>query len=97
MKRKSNENPVSELIDLWLRQYGLNGKYKEFRMLQSWNQLMGPMIAKHTKDVRIYQEILYVELDSASIRSELSYSKSRIVENLNTEAGEVLIKDVVFR
>ena len=97
MKRKSNENPVSELIDLWLRQYGLSGKYKEFRMLQSWNELMGPMIAKHTKDVRIYQEVLYVELDSASIRSELSYSKSRIIENLNTEAGEMLIKEVVFR
>jgi predicted nucleic acid-binding Zn ribbon protein len=97
MKRKSNENPVSELIDLWLRQYGLSGKYKEFRMLQSWNELMGPMIAKHTKDVRIYQEVLYVELDSASIRSELSYSKSRIIENLNTEAGETLIKEVVFR
>jgi predicted nucleic acid-binding Zn ribbon protein len=97
MKRKSNENPVSELIDLWLRQYGLSGKYKEFRMLQSWNQLMGPMIAKHTKDVRIYQQVLYVELDSASIRSELSYSKSRIIENLNAEAGENLIKEVVFR
>lgn len=97
MKRKSNENPVSELIDLWLRQYGLNGKYKEFRMLQSWNELMGPMIAKHTKDVRIYQEVLYVELDSASIRSELSYSKTRIIENLNAEAGETLIKEVVFR
>jgi hypothetical protein len=97
MKRKSNENPVSELIDLWLRQYGLNGKYKEFRLLQSWNELMGPMIAKHTKDVRIHQDILYVELDSASIRSELSYSKSKIVDNLNSEAGETIIKEIVFR
>jgi predicted nucleic acid-binding Zn ribbon protein len=97
MKRKSNENPVSELIELWLHQYGLKGKYKEFRLLQSWNELMGPMIAKHTKDVRIYQQILYVELDSASIRSELSFAKSRIVENLNAEAGDTIIKEIVFR
>ncbi|MEX1189725.1 MAG: DUF721 domain-containing protein [Bacteroidia bacterium] len=97
MKRKSNENPVSEIIELFLNQSGLNSRYKEFRMLQSWNEIMGPMIAKHTKDVRIFQGTLYVELDSASIRSELSFAKSRIIENLNAEAGEAIVSEIVFR
>jgi predicted nucleic acid-binding Zn ribbon protein len=97
MKRKSNENPVSEVIDLFLRQYGLNNRYKEFRLLQSWNELMGPMIAKHTKDVKMFNGTLYVDLDSAPMRNELSFAKSRIIKNLNDEAGEEIVKEMVFR
>jgi predicted nucleic acid-binding Zn ribbon protein len=97
MKRKSNENPVSEIIDLWLNQYGLQGRYKEFRLISAWADIMGPMIAKHTRDVRIVQGILYIDLDSAAIRSELSYGKSLLIEKLNREAGELLIRDVVLR
>ncbi len=97
MKRKSNENPVSEVIDLFLRQYGLNNRYKEFRLLQSWNELMGPMIAKHTKDVKMFNGTLYVDLDSAPMRNELSFAKSRIIKNLNDEAGEEIVKEMVIR
>lgn len=97
MKRKSNDSSVTELIDLWLKQYGLNGKYREFRMLQSWSELMGPMIANRTDDIRIYEGTLYIQLSSATLRSELSFAKSKIIQSLNEKAGEELIKDIVFR
>ncbi len=97
MKRKSNENPVSEVIDLFLKQYGLNNKYKEFRLLQSWNELMGPMIAKHTRDLKIFKGVLYVDIDSAAMRNELAFAKSRIAKNLNDQAGEEIVQEIVFR
>jgi hypothetical protein len=97
MKRKSNETPVSEIIELWLRQNGLNSKYKEFRMLQSWGELMGPMIANRTDDIRIYEGVLYIQLSSASLRTELSYAKAKIIQSLNDKVGELIIKDIVFR
>lgn len=97
MRRKGNENEVSELIDLFLNQYGLKSKYKEFKMAQIWSTLMGPMIAKHTKEVKMYNGTLYVDLDSAPMRNELSFAKSRIIKNLNDEVGEDLVKDLVFR
>ncbi len=97
MKRKSNDSTVTELIDLWLKQYGLNGKYREFRMLQSWAELMGPMIANRTNDIRIYEGTLYIQLSSATLRNELSFAKSKIIKSLNEKAGEELIKEIVFR
>lgn len=97
MKRKSNDSSVTELIDLWLKQYGLNGKYREFRMLQSWSELMGPMIANRTDDIRIYEGILYIQLSSATLRNELSFAKFKIIQSMNEKAGEDLIKDIVFR
>lgn len=97
MKRKSNESEVSDLIEMFLNQYGLKQGYKEFKMTQLWSSTLGPMIANHTKDVRIFNGTLYVELDSAAMRNELSFAKSKIIKNLNDELGEILINDLVLR
>ncbi|MFM2284943.1 MAG: hypothetical protein RLZZ543_440 [Bacteroidota bacterium] len=97
MKRKSNDSTVTELIDLWLRQYGLNGRYKEFRLLQSWSEVMGPMIANRTDDIRIYEGVLYIQLSSATLRTELGFAKAKIIQSLNDKIGEIIVKDIVFR
>ncbi len=97
MKRKSNENSVSELIELFMNQYGLGKKYGEFKLLQAWSQMMGPMIANRTTDLRIVNDVLIVQLNSASLKSELSYAKTKIVERLNEAAGKVVIQDIIFQ
>lgn len=97
MKLKSNESSVSDLIELWLHQSGLTPKYKEFKLLQSWSVLMGPMIANRTEDIRLYEGTLYVQITSASLRSELSFAKAKIIQTLNEQVGEDLVKDIVFR
>jgi hypothetical protein len=96
MKRKSNDTTVTELIDLMLHQYGLSGKYKEFRLLQSWNEMMGPMVANRTENIYISGKTLIVKLNSPALRSELGYAKSKLVKMLNKEAGEELLDDIVF-
>ena len=97
MKRKSNESSVSDLIELWLHQSGLTPKYKEFKLLQSWSVLMGPMIANRTDDIRIYEGVLYVQLSSATLRTELGFAKAKIIQSLNDKIGEIIVKDIVFR
>lgn len=96
MKRKSNDNTVSEVIELMMHQYGLSGRYREFRLLQSWSQIMGPMVANRTDDLYIRNRTLYIKLKSAALRSELSYGRSRIIELLNEAAGGDVISEIVF-
>jgi len=96
MKRKSNDTSVSDLIDLMLNQYGLKGKYREFKLMQSWNEIMGPMVANRTENLFISGKTLIVKLNSAALRNELSYAKTRLIAILNKEAGEDLINDIVF-
>jgi hypothetical protein len=97
MKRKSNENSVSELIEIFMNQYGLGKKYGEFKLLQSWSQMMGPMIANKTIDLKIVNDILIVQLSSAPLKNELSFAKTKIVERLNEAAGKTIIQDIVFQ
>jgi len=40
--------------------------------------------------------VLYVKLDSASLRHELSYARDHLKKQLNKQAGEEVIVDIVF-
>lgn len=95
--RNKNEQTVKEVIEQLLKTYKLGGRLKELDLIGSWEKQMGPMIAKHTKEIYIAQKILFVKLDSAALRNELSYAKSKIIQMLNAEAGTEVITDVIFK
>ena len=95
--KKGNEYTIAEAIREMMETYRLDGKLKEMNVLNSWEKLMGPLISKYTKKLQIENKVLYVHLDSAALRQELSYSKTRIIEMLNQEAGGEVITEIAFR
>lgn len=97
MKRRGNDSPVGDVISLMLQQYGLAGRYREFRLLQSWSELMGPVVANRTDNLFIREKTLYVKINSAVLRNELSYGKQKIINMLNDEIGQELLSDIVFQ
>lgn len=97
MPRKEEEKPIREAINQMLRAYGLGPKLDEIGLLKSWEDVCGKMIAKHTKDLYFKEGVLYVSLDSAPLKQELSYAKSKLIEKLNQAAGKNMVRDMVFR
>lgn len=95
--QKSNEQSIREAIDLMLRTYGLDGRMKEIRLIDSWEKVMGKPVAKHTREIFIRERKLFVRLDSAALREELSYGREKILKMLNEEAGEQIIDEVVLQ
>ena len=49
LKRTSNEAPLKEVIERWLKAYKLDGKMKEIEVLNAWPELMGTAVAHRTK------------------------------------------------
>lgn len=96
MGAENNQKSLKEAINELLKAYNLDGRLKEVRLINSWEKLMGKMIAKHTTKLYIRNGILHVHLDSAPLREELSYAREKILEKLNVEAGEKVIGDVRF-
>lgn len=97
MIRKSNEQTLKQVIEELISTYRLDGKLSETRLLNSWEQTVGKLVAKHTKRLYIKNKILFVELDSAAIREELSYARQKLIQRLNQVAGKQVIEDVVLR
>ena len=97
MFKKSNEYTLKEAIEEMMRTYRLQGKVDEMKLIGSWEKIMGPAIAKYTRKIHIDNRVLYVELNSAALRQELSYGRSKMVKMLNEEAGGSVIDDIVLR
>jgi predicted nucleic acid-binding Zn ribbon protein len=94
---KHNAHSLKEVIDQLLKAYKLDDKLAERRLIASWESVMGAMIAKHTLDLYIKHKQLFVSLDSAALRNELSLAKTKIVKMLNDEVGTEVINEVILK
>lgn len=94
---RQNEVKLKDAIHQLLDTYKLKGKLTEQKLVDSWEKLMGHVIARHTTKVFIQDKKLIVKLDSSVLRQELSYAKTKIITRLNEEIGEVVIEDVIFQ
>lgn len=92
----SNEQSLGDAIREFLKEYRLEDKLEETRVISSWARVVGKMVAKHTKSLYIKRKVLFVKLDSPAISNELGYSREKIVNLLNQEAGKEVITDVKF-
>ncbi|MFT6246262.1 MAG: hypothetical protein ACJA0U_003116 [Salibacteraceae bacterium] len=96
LKRTSNEAPLKEVLDRWLRAYGYEGKMKEIEIIESWPEMMGTAVAHRTKDIYIKNKKLFLKMESAVMRDELSQGKQVIILRINEKAGFEMINDVWF-
>jgi len=95
-KRTANQATVGELIDKLMKAYRLDGKLKEMDVIEAWGEMMGIAVANRTKQIQIRNKTLFLTMDSAVMRDELSYGKTVIIERVNQKAGFEMINDVFF-
>ena len=92
----SNEKSLGEAIREMLENYNLQDKLIEADLISVWGELVGPMIQRHTTEVRINKKKLYVKIDSPAVKNELLYLRSQIIETLNNHAGKKVIEEIVL-
>ena len=92
-----NQSTVGELIKAFYDERRGPGYLDEVNIIKGWNSVVGPFIAQYTKDLYIKEGVLFVKITSDSLRSELSYSKSVLMKNLNALVGREVLTDIVFR
>ena len=95
--KKANDYTLGEAIKDFLNAYRLDDKLLERKVIDSWGKVMGKMVSNHTKDIYIRNKKLFVKVDSAALRNELSYTKEKIRDALNKEAGGEAITEVIIR
>ena len=88
--------PLGDLIKEFYELHKGPDYMNEIKVINSWPKVVGPFIASHTIDLSIKNNILFVRVDSDALRSELSYSKSLLMKNLNAIAGKVVVKEIVL-
>jgi predicted nucleic acid-binding Zn ribbon protein len=97
MGRDQNEESLGGVIDRLLKAYGLEDGYYAAAVITHWEKLMGPAIARRTKEIKLDKGTLTIFIESASLRQELSFAKEKIASKINAEMGMDLVKRVELR
>lgn len=89
-------HPLKELIKQFYEMRRGSGYLDEVKVVNSWKDVVGPFIASHTIDLNIRNGVLFVRVDSDALRVELNYSKTILVNNLNSQVGKEVLKEIVL-
>ncbi|MCH4148119.1 MAG: DUF721 domain-containing protein [Prevotella sp.] len=85
---------LADVINKLLREEGLETPLKQKRLIDSWEQIMGDMVAKYTTQKFIKNQTLYVKIENPALRQDLSMMRSQLVKKLNDHVGSFVISDV---
>lgn len=106
MKRVDTKSRVNRLvclkdeIDGFVKYLGLDEKMQELKILEVWKECVGETISEFSKPVELKKNKLFVKVENAVWRFELSAKRSEIISRLNQilskEDKKKNIKDIVF-
>jgi predicted nucleic acid-binding Zn ribbon protein len=61
-----------------------------------WEKIMGATIAKFTDKIEIRNGTLFIYTQIAPLKNELIFQKELIIERINENMGENLVREVVI-
>ncbi len=99
MAKPSNQEStqhIGQAIRQLLKEYHLKPKFDEANIVASWERLVGKPVAKHTKRIYIRNKVLFIELDSQAMKSDLSFHKNHLIKVIETEFGKEVLKEIVL-
>lgn len=89
-----DEVTLKEAINKFIEQYNLRIKFDERRLIEHWKHLAGDLIDKHTTNLFIKENILYIEVNSSIVKQELLFLKTRLKTVINRFFEQEIIKDI---
>ena len=95
--KKHNDQKIKDVLKALADQRQLKGKLRLTKIRSSWSELMGPTISGYTTDINLRKNTLYITLNSAPLKQELSMGKEKIKRLLNETLGEEFLEEVVIR
>ncbi|HJH61240.1 MAG TPA: DUF721 domain-containing protein [Bacteroidetes bacterium] len=95
--RDNQEVKIGDLIRRFYKDNDKEDFIEEMKMINSWEKVVGKFIASHTLSLHVKDKVLYVRVDADSLRSELMFSKSLLIKNLNKIADKQIITNIVVK
>ena len=87
---------IAELLPEFLRKEGLETPLQQKRLIMSWDSVVGENIAAYCGEKFIKNQTLYVKIENAALRADLTMSRANLVHRLNEQVGAQVIADIRF-
>ena len=93
---KRDVKPLSDLLQTFLRNEGLEIPLKQKRLLAAWDTVAGRVVARYTGEKFIKNQTLFVKMLNPALRQDLSMMRQRLVQQPNEAVGGYIISDIHF-
>ena len=91
------EVSLAEALQQFLNKSKLKTGLQAMQIEDVWEKIMGKTVAKYTDKLQIVGATLFVSTTVAPLKNELLYQKEKIIDLVNKELGEKVIKEVVIK
>ena len=93
--RKCNTERIDAVIQQFMRINGMT-PYNQYRLIEAWPEVMGPIVERHTANIFIKNQTLHVQLTSPAIKQTLMMEHRALARKLNEHVGAQVIEDIHF-
>lgn len=95
--KKSNLIKLGDAISQLFKQEKLDIKISQFTVKNSWKEIVGEMVARNTSEISFNGKTIFVSLNSAALKHELSFRKDDILNSINRFCGYKIVDQIVIR
>ncbi|KPL13203.1 hypothetical protein AMJ74_05675 [candidate division WOR_3 bacterium SM1_77] len=85
---------INRIVPRVLKDMDIGGKVRNWQVVDKWEDLVGPKIARHAQAVSVDSENLFVMVDNPVWQSQLFIMKSEILKKIRKLDSR--IKDIRF-
>ena len=94
---KHNDQIIGDVLKNMVKEMNISPKLHELKIKKFWLEVMGTTINTYTKEIKLRKNKLFITIESAPLRQELTYGKEKLIKVLNKEIGEAYIEEIVIR
>ena len=95
--RKKDVEKISDVVSAILRMQGLETPLNEARAVNAWSEVVVERVANATGNVRIYNQVLFVEVPSPALRNNLFMQRKQLVKKINALVKSDVVTDIMFK
>lgn len=94
--RRNKTITLGEALQDLIREYRLGPGLKEATVLGIWESIAGKVITARTKKTYLKDGVLHIYLTSSVVRNELMMLRDSLRAQINSRAGEEVIREIVL-
>ncbi len=94
--RKANDKTMKQAIEQMLNVYKIKRRFDETAIIAAWPDIVGKPVANRTSEIFINNKKLFLRIESSVVKNELMIIRSQIMDKINSEAGDILVEEIIF-
>ncbi len=97
MAKKNNLIKLGDAINQLFKQAKLDVKISQFSVKNGWKDIVGEMISKSTTEIFFNEKTIFITLNSAALKHELTFRREELINSINKFCGYKLVDQIVIR